>query len=92
MDFDMAPYLLVDAIREKDYKKVVSQSKEAYRKNLAEALMMNRTRILSFWNKPPNIINGIFTGVSSDCGSSGVHALALNHMGLFPAFLLRVVI
>nr|GMD68122.1 cell division cycle 20.2, cofactor of APC complex-like [Ipomoea batatas] len=42
-----------------------SPSREAYRKQLAEALNMNRTRILAFKNKPPTPVKGIPNEFSS---------------------------
>ncbi|XXG77172.1 hypothetical protein AAC387_Pa08g1376 [Persea americana] len=60
IDFDMARYLLVDARKGKENKKVASLLKGTYRKLLAEATMMDRTRILSFWRKPHAPTNGNF--------------------------------
>ena len=57
MDFDLARYLLLDARKQKENLEVVSPSREAYRKHLAEAAMMNRTRILNFTNQPPTSVN-----------------------------------
>ncbi|XXG59882.1 hypothetical protein AAC387_Pa04g1889 [Persea americana] len=57
MDFDLARYLLLDARKQKENLEVVSPSREAYRKHLAEAAMMNRTRILNFTNQPPTSEN-----------------------------------
>ncbi|XXG77104.1 hypothetical protein AAC387_Pa08g1329 [Persea americana] len=53
MDLDMAHFLLVDARKGKENKKVASPSKGDSRKHLTEAMGMDRTRILSFWSKPP---------------------------------------
>ncbi|XP_030515687.1 cell division cycle 20.1, cofactor of APC complex-like [Rhodamnia argentea] len=55
MDFDYAHYMLTEGRKgkEKENAAVSSPSTEAYRKQLAEALNMNRTRILAFKNKPP---------------------------------------
>ncbi|KAI4300618.1 hypothetical protein L6164_033974 [Bauhinia variegata] len=50
MDFDFAHYMLTKA---KENSGVSSPSREAYQKRLAEAMNMNRTRILAFKNKPP---------------------------------------
>ena len=52
MDMDMAHYLLTEP-RKDNENAVVSPSKEAYRRLLAEKLLNNRTRILAFRNKPP---------------------------------------
>ncbi|CAO2045382.1 unnamed protein product [Urochloa humidicola] len=52
MDMDMAHYLLTEPKKDKE-NEVVSPSKEAYRRLLAEKLLNNRTRILAFRNKPP---------------------------------------
>ncbi|CAI9767773.1 unnamed protein product [Fraxinus pennsylvanica] len=54
MDFDYAHYMLTEARKGKENPAAISSpSREAYRKQLAEALNMNRTRILAFKNKPP---------------------------------------
>ncbi|KAI4348859.1 hypothetical protein L6164_009528 [Bauhinia variegata] len=50
MDFHFAHYMLTKG---KENSGVSSPSREAYQKRLAEALNMNRTRILAFKNKPP---------------------------------------
>ncbi|XP_028784837.1 cell division cycle 20.2, cofactor of APC complex [Neltuma alba] len=53
MDFDFAHYMLTEGRKGKENPVVSSPSREAYQKQLAEALNMNRTRILAFKNKPP---------------------------------------
>ncbi|KAL2325929.1 hypothetical protein Fmac_024987 [Flemingia macrophylla] len=56
MDFDYAHYMLTEGNKkgkEKENPEVTSPSRVAYLKKLAEALNMNRTRILAFKNKPP---------------------------------------
>lgn len=53
MDFDYAHYMLTEGAKGKENPVVSSPSREAYRKQLAESLNMNRTRILAFKNKPP---------------------------------------
>ncbi|CAD5171420.1 unnamed protein product [Musa acuminata subsp. malaccensis] len=53
MDMDVAYYLLTEPRKEKENAVAASPSKEAYRKLLAENLLKNRTRILTFKNKPP---------------------------------------
>jgi len=53
MDFDYAHYMLTDGNKGKENPVGSSPSREAYRKQLAESLNMNRTRILAFKNKPP---------------------------------------
>jgi len=53
MDFDYAHYMLTDGNKGKENPVGNSPSREAYRKQLAESLNMNRTRILAFKNKPP---------------------------------------
>ncbi|GAV89899.1 WD40 domain-containing protein [Cephalotus follicularis] len=53
MDFDYANYMLTEGRTGKENPAVNSPSSEAYRKQLAESLNMNRTRILAFKNKPP---------------------------------------
>lgn len=61
MDFDMAHYLLSQGRKEKENAEVASSpSKEAYKKQLAEALNMNRTRILAFKAKPPAPAESVF--------------------------------
>lgn len=52
MDFDYAHYMLTQANKNSN-PPARSVSSEAYRRELAEALNMNRTRILAFKNKPP---------------------------------------
>ncbi|OWM79411.1 hypothetical protein CDL15_Pgr022823 [Punica granatum] len=53
MDFDYAHYMLTEGCKETENPAASSPSREAYRKQLAETLNMNRTRILAFKNKPP---------------------------------------
>lgn len=53
MDMDYAHYMLTEGAKGKENPVVCSPSREAYRKQLAETLNMNRTRILAFKNKPP---------------------------------------
>ncbi|GLT96303.1 hypothetical protein SLE2022_139370 [Rubroshorea leprosula] len=54
MDFDYAHYMLTEGVKGKENPSgLCSPSREAYQKRLAEALNMNRTRILAFKNKPP---------------------------------------
>ncbi|CAE6075155.1 unnamed protein product [Arabidopsis arenosa] len=54
MDFDYAHFQLTEGRNEKDEATKVrsSPSREAYRKQLAETMNLNRTRILAFRNKP----------------------------------------
>ncbi|KAI3424513.1 ANK_REP_REGION domain-containing protein [Psidium guajava] len=53
MDFGYAHYMLTEGRQGRENPAVISPSREAYQMRLAEALGMNRTRILSFKNKPP---------------------------------------
>jgi cell division cycle protein 20 (cofactor of APC complex) len=53
MDFDFAHYMLTDGRKGTENPPTSSPAREAYRKRLAEAFNMNRTRILAFKNKPP---------------------------------------
>ena len=53
MDYDYAHYMLTKGNKGKENPVGSSPSREAYRKQLAESLNMNRTRILAFKNKPP---------------------------------------
>ncbi|KAH0868105.1 LOW QUALITY PROTEIN: hypothetical protein HID58_075127 [Brassica napus] len=56
MDFDFAHHVITEAAGGKKAEEaavLISASKDAYRKGLAEALNLNRTRILPFRNKPP---------------------------------------
>ncbi|KAK7337346.1 hypothetical protein VNO77_17913 [Canavalia gladiata] len=54
MDFDYAHYMLTEGNRKgKENPVTTSPSREAYRKQLAEAFNMNHTRILAFKNKAP---------------------------------------
>ncbi|CAN7015649.1 unnamed protein product [Brassica rapa subsp. trilocularis] len=50
MDFDYAHYALTEGNKGKD--QVSSPSREAYRKQLADTMNLNHTRILAFRNKP----------------------------------------
>nr|GMD53664.1 cell division cycle 20.2, cofactor of APC complex-like [Ipomoea batatas] len=62
MDFDYAHYMVTKG---KENPDTLSPSREAYRKQLVEALNMNRTRILAFKNKPPTPVEGITNEFSS---------------------------
>ncbi|KAJ4873103.1 hypothetical protein Rs2_10572 [Raphanus sativus] len=59
MDFEFAQHAIIEALRgdsggkEEEAAVLLSASKDAYRKGLAEAMNLNRTRILAFKNKPP---------------------------------------
>ncbi|XP_061375329.1 cell division cycle 20.1, cofactor of APC complex-like [Gastrolobium bilobum] len=55
MDFSYAHCMLTEGmkIKQNPTEEVTSPSRELFRKRLAEALNMNRTRILEFKNKPP---------------------------------------
>ncbi|KAJ0233248.1 WD40 repeat-containing protein [Hirschfeldia incana] len=56
MDFDYAHFALTEGKNGKDEETtavIISPSREAYRKQLAEVMNQNRTRILAFRNKPP---------------------------------------
>ncbi|XP_072982789.1 cell division cycle 20.2, cofactor of APC complex-like [Typha latifolia] len=71
MDFDMAYYLLTESKKEKENAAAAgSPSREAYRKLLAENLLKNRTRILSFKSKPPAPAEGVLQEVCSNSTSS----------------------
>lgn len=53
MDFGYAHYMLTEGRNlNENQTEVLSLSKEAYLKTLAEAMGMNRTRILTFKDKP----------------------------------------
>ncbi|KAK8692721.1 hypothetical protein V6N13_070328 [Hibiscus sabdariffa] len=52
-DFDYAHCMLTERRKVKEDEPACSPAREAYRKLLAEALNINRTRILAFKNKPP---------------------------------------
>jgi len=53
MNFDYAHFALTEGRKGKDQTAAVSSpSKEAYRKQLAETMNLNHTRILAFRNKP----------------------------------------
>ncbi|KAJ4866905.1 hypothetical protein Rs2_51465 [Raphanus sativus] len=53
MDFDYAHFALTEGNKGKDQTdQVSSPSREAYRKQLAETMNLNHTRILAFRNKP----------------------------------------
>ncbi|XP_065850244.1 cell division cycle 20.2, cofactor of APC complex-like [Euphorbia lathyris] len=53
MDMDFAHYMLTEGKKGKEEGLPCSPSSQAYRKQLAETLNINRTRILAFKNKPP---------------------------------------
>lgn len=59
MDFEYAHYMLTKAKKGKENPVDCSPASVAYRKRLAEACNMNRTRILAFRNKPPTPIEPI---------------------------------
>ncbi|XP_050229312.1 cell division cycle 20.2, cofactor of APC complex-like, partial [Mercurialis annua] len=61
MDLGYAHYMLTEGKKGKKNPTTVwdSPSREAYQKQLADALNMNRTRILAFKNKPPTLIDPI---------------------------------
>ncbi|KAK7317966.1 hypothetical protein RJT34_02626 [Clitoria ternatea] len=52
MDFDYSHYMLTEGAKGKENLVMSSPSKDAYRKQLAESLNMNQTKILAFKNKP----------------------------------------
>jgi cell division cycle protein 20 (cofactor of APC complex) len=72
MDFDYAHYMVTDGRKGKENPAVSSPSREAYRKQLAEAFNMNRTRILAFKNKPPTAIEPIPRELLSSSSSSSI--------------------
>uniref|UniRef100_A0A0E0LYP0 CDC20/Fizzy WD40 domain-containing protein n=1 Tax=Oryza punctata TaxID=4537 RepID=A0A0E0LYP0_ORYPU len=53
MDMDMAYFLLTEPKKEKENTDMLSPAEEAYKRLLAEKLLNNRSRILTFRNKPP---------------------------------------
>ncbi|KAK4758066.1 hypothetical protein SAY87_019367 [Trapa incisa] len=59
MDFDYAHYMLTERKGKENPTAASSPSREAYRKQLAETFNMNRTRILTFKNKPPTPVDPI---------------------------------
>ncbi|XP_058727607.1 cell division cycle 20.1, cofactor of APC complex-like [Vicia villosa] len=65
MDFDYAYYMLTEGAKGKENPVACSPSREAYRKQLAESLNMNRTRILAFKNQPPTPVDLIPHDISS---------------------------
>uniref|UniRef100_A0A0D9W8Y7 CobW C-terminal domain-containing protein n=1 Tax=Leersia perrieri TaxID=77586 RepID=A0A0D9W8Y7_9ORYZ len=67
MDMDMAHYLLTEPRKDKE-NTTASPAKEAYRKLLAEKILNNRTRILSFRSKPPEP-ESILTDLRADAAS-----------------------
>ncbi|KAL5715015.1 hypothetical protein ACHQM5_016904 [Ranunculus cassubicifolius] len=71
MDFDFAHYMLTEAkkVKGEQNQVPVSPAKEAYRKQLAEVLNMNRTRILAFKNKPP-VAESLFPEPTSSVSQS----------------------
>ncbi|RZC59578.1 hypothetical protein C5167_006879 [Papaver somniferum] len=65
MDFDYAHYMLMEARKGKENPVASSPAKEAFRKQLAQALNLNRSRILAFKNKPPTPAQSLFPETSS---------------------------
>ena len=59
MDFDFAHYMLTDGRKHTENPSQISPSRLAYRKLLADALNLNRTRILAFKNKSETPIQSI---------------------------------
>ncbi|KAK1591574.1 hypothetical protein Q3G72_009758 [Acer saccharum] len=59
MDFNYANYMLTDGGRKgkENQAEVCSPRREAYRKRLAKALNMTRSRILAFKNKPAIVVD-----------------------------------
>ncbi|KAG5224128.1 WD-40 repeat family protein [Salix suchowensis] len=53
MDMDYAHFMLTEGRKGKENPTGNSPSREAYKKQLADSLNINRTRILAFKNKPP---------------------------------------
>ncbi|CAK7341199.1 unnamed protein product [Dovyalis caffra] len=64
MDMDYAHFMLTEGRKGKENPTANSPSREAYRKQLADTLNMNRTRILAFKNKPPAPVELIPEGQS----------------------------
>ncbi|CAN0921048.1 Fatty acid amide hydrolase [Linum grandiflorum] len=54
MDMDYAHYMATVGWKEEQNPEPISASSEMYRRLLAEAMGLNRTRILAFRNKPPS--------------------------------------
>jgi len=69
MDFDFAHYMLTEGRKGKEDLPASSPAREAYRKRLAEAFNMNRTRILAFKNKAPAPVELIPRELSSSLHS-----------------------
>ncbi|MCL7043902.1 hypothetical protein MKW94_024687 [Papaver nudicaule] len=65
MDFDFAHYMLTEGCKGKENTDESSPSKEAYKKQLAEVLNVNRTRILAFKNKPAKPVESLFPEAST---------------------------
>ncbi|EPS62389.1 cell division control 20, partial [Genlisea aurea] len=68
MDFGYAHYMLTERNRGNE-NNLISRASEAYRKRLAEALGMNRTRILAFKDRPSTVAGND----SSSSSSSTTH-------------------
>ncbi|CAN0921152.1 Cell division cycle 20.1, cofactor of APC complex [Linum grandiflorum] len=54
MDMDYANWMATEGWKEEQNPKPISAKSELYRRLLAEAMGLNRTRILAFKNKPPS--------------------------------------
>ncbi|RZC56715.1 hypothetical protein C5167_015583 [Papaver somniferum] len=66
IDFDYAKYMLTEGCKGKASTVASSPSNKAYRKQLAEVLNLNRTRILAFKNKPSKPVESLFLEASTE--------------------------
>ncbi|KAI3879506.1 hypothetical protein MKW92_000883 [Papaver armeniacum] len=66
IDFDYAKYMLTEGCKGKASTVASSPSNKAYRKQLAEVLNLNRTRILAFKNKPSKPVESLFPEASTE--------------------------
>ncbi|MCL7036867.1 hypothetical protein MKW94_016496 [Papaver nudicaule] len=64
MDFDYTHCMLMEAKKGKENPVASSPAKEAYRKQLAEVLNLNRCKIIAFKNKPPTPAESLFPNSS----------------------------
>lgn len=83
MDFDFAHAMLTETRKEKENNAAASPSREAYRKQLAETLLQNRTRILAFKAKPPEATDA-FHEVRADHAASSHQAKSAKQRRYIP--------
>ncbi|XP_052874408.1 cell division cycle 20.1, cofactor of APC complex-like isoform X2 [Gossypium arboreum] len=84
MDYDYAHYMLTEGRKIKENQIVFSPTRDAYRMQLAEALNMNRTRILAFKNKPPTPVELFPSGHTTSFAHPEKHLKPRRHIPQSP--------